>query len=67
MKLQKEERQLANLTSNPPNMPMVLDENVIEDILGVTYSYLIFISQTFQSNSPQAHTKKQCQSKLFAS
>ena len=34
MKLQNEERQLANLTSNPPNMPIVLDENAIEEILG---------------------------------
>ena len=34
MKLQDDERQLANLTSNPPNMPMVLDENSIEEILG---------------------------------
>ena len=34
MKVQKDERQLANLTSNPPNMPMVLDENSIEEILG---------------------------------
>ena len=57
MKLQKEERQLANLTSNPPNMPMVLDENVIEDILGVTYSYLIFISQN-NLNSFSIHCMK---------
>ncbi len=40
MKIKNEEREKAIATSQPPNMPIVLNETAIEDILGVTF-YLI--------------------------
>lgn len=35
MKIRPEEREKAALSADPPQMPTVIDENVIKDILGV--------------------------------
>ena len=36
MRIQKEDREKAKVSSEPPTMPIVLDEAAIEDILGVS-------------------------------
>ncbi len=41
MKIKNEEREKAIATSQPPNMPIVLDETAIEDILGVIVSVIM--------------------------
>ena len=39
MKIKPEDREKAVVSSNPPQMPMVLDAMAIQEILGASYFY----------------------------
>ena len=43
MKIRKEEAANADASASPPEMPIVVDEKIVEDVLGVCALLFIYI------------------------